>query len=155
MLGWKGVTDAAHAKGGKIFLQLMHTGRVTALANLPTGAEVLGPTAETCAGDMYADKHSMQPHSLPREMAMPDIAATAEEYAESAHLAITAGFDGVELHAANGMRDGVGVRKASQKEGANHVSRDSHGEMTIRLSKPTCFVLLAYGVTIHGGTAPF
>ena len=42
--GWKLVTDAVHAKGGKIFLQLMHTGRVTAALNLPAGAEVVGPT---------------------------------------------------------------------------------------------------------------
>jgi N-ethylmaleimide reductase len=102
MRGWKLVTDAVHAKGGKIFLQLMHTGRVTALANLPAGAEVLGPVAETCPGEMYTDAHGMQPHNLPRAMTVPDIAAAVEEYAEAARLAIKAGFDGIELHAANG-----------------------------------------------------
>jgi N-ethylmaleimide reductase len=102
MRGWKLVTDAVHAKGGKIFLQLMHTGRVTALANLPSGAEVLGPVAETCPGEMYTDAHGMQPHNLPRAMTVPDIAGAVEEYAEAARLAIKAGFDGIELHAANG-----------------------------------------------------
>ena len=50
--GWKLVTDAVHAKGGKIVLQLMHTGRVTHAANLPAGAEVVGPMPVTCPGEM-------------------------------------------------------------------------------------------------------
>jgi N-ethylmaleimide reductase len=100
--GWKGVTDAVHAKGGKIFVQLMHTGRVTNVANLPAGAEVLGPVAEACPGEMYTDAHGMQPHSVPRAMTERDIARTVDEYAQSARLALEAGFDGVELHAANG-----------------------------------------------------
>ena len=66
--GWKGVTDAVHARGGKIFLQLMHTGRVTHVANLPAGAEVVGPTADTCPGEMYTDAKGMQPFSQPRAM---------------------------------------------------------------------------------------
>ena len=48
--GWKLVTNPVHARGGKIFLQVMHTGRVTAAGNLPAGAEVVGPTAEVCPG---------------------------------------------------------------------------------------------------------
>lgn len=100
--GWKTVTDAVHAKGGKIFVQLMHTGRVAHVANLPAGAEVLGPTADACPGEMYTDAHGLQPHSPPRAMTAADIARTVDEYATSARLAIEAGFDGVELHAANG-----------------------------------------------------
>ena len=72
--GWKLVTDAVHAKGGKIFVQLMHTGRVAHVANLPAGAEVLGPTAEVCPGDMYTDSQGMQPHSAPRALTADDIA---------------------------------------------------------------------------------
>ncbi|WP_445147291.1 alkene reductase [Dyella sp. Tek66A03] len=100
--GWKAVTDAVHARGSKIFVQLMHTGRVTQLANLPAGAEVLGPMADVCPGEMYTDAHGMQPHSTPRAMTATDISHTVAEYARSAQLAIDAGFDGVELHAANG-----------------------------------------------------
>jgi N-ethylmaleimide reductase len=100
--GWKTVTDAVHANGGKIFVQLMHTGRVAHIANLPAGAEVLGSIADACPGEMYTDAHGMQPHSPPRAMAAADIARTVDEYATSAQLAIEAGFDGVELHAANG-----------------------------------------------------
>ena len=100
--GWKAVTDAVHAKGGKIFVQLMHTGRVTHVANLPAGAEVLGPVAEACPGEMYTDAKGLQPHSVPRAMTESDIAHAVGEYAQSARLALEAGFDGVELHAANG-----------------------------------------------------
>ena len=64
--GLRLVTDAVHAKGGKIVVQLMHTGRVTHVANLPSGAEVLGPTAEVCPGEMYTDSQGMQPYSTPR-----------------------------------------------------------------------------------------
>jgi N-ethylmaleimide reductase len=100
--GWKIVTDAVHAKGGKIVLQLMHTGRVTQIANLPAGAEVVGATAVTCPGEMYTDAHGMLPHTAPRAMTEADIAHAVGEYAQSARLAMQAGFDGIELHAANG-----------------------------------------------------
>jgi len=100
--GWKAVTDAVHAKGGKIFIQLMHTGRVSHVANLPVGAEVIGPMADACPGEMYTDSQGMQPHSAPRAMTATDIDHAVAEYAKSAQLAIEAGFDGVELHAANG-----------------------------------------------------
>ena len=100
--GWKAVTEAVHARGGKIFVQLMHTGRVTQVANLPAGAEVLGPMADVCPGEMFTDSRGMLPHSTPRAMTAEDIAHAVEEYAKSARLAIDAGFDGVELHAANG-----------------------------------------------------
>ncbi len=100
--GWKQVTEVVHSKGGKIVVQLMHTGRVTHVANLPAGAEVLGPSADRCPGEMFTDAHGLQPHSTPRAMTQADIAATVEEYAHSARLAVEAGFDGIELHAANG-----------------------------------------------------
>ncbi len=99
---WRASTSAVHAKGGKIFVQLMHCGRVSHIDNLTAGAEVLGPGAEICPGEMYTDQHGMQPHSAPRAMRQADIDHAVKEYAASAKLAIDAGFDGVELHAANG-----------------------------------------------------
>jgi len=102
MRGWKLVTEAVHAKGGKIVLQLMHTGRVTHVANLPAGAEVVGPSAAICPGEMYTDSQGMRPYSAPRPMNDKDIAVAITEYATSATLGIEAGFDGIELHAANG-----------------------------------------------------
>lgn len=100
--GWKLVTDAVHAKGGKIVVQLMHTGRVSHQANLPAGAEVLGPSPETCPGEMWTDTQGSQPHTQPRTMTEDDIQVVIGEYAMAARLAIEAGFDGIELHAANG-----------------------------------------------------
>lgn len=100
--GWSKVTDAVHAKGGRIVVQLMHTGRVAHQANLPAGAEVLGPSAEPCPGEMWTDVQGSQPHTAPRAMTTADIANALNEYVHSARLAIEAGFDGIELHAANG-----------------------------------------------------
>jgi len=99
---WKPVTSAVHAAGGKIFVQFMHCGRVAHVANLPAGAEVLGPGTAICPGEMFTDTLGMQPHSVPRGMSSIDIAHAVEEHAVSAKLAIDAGFDGVELHGANG-----------------------------------------------------
>ena len=100
--GWRAVTAAVHARGGKIFVQFMHTGRVSHVDNIPAGVEVLGPVAVACPGEIYTDTQGLQPHSLPRAMTAHHIADAIEEYAEAARLAIRAGFDGVELHAANG-----------------------------------------------------
>jgi N-ethylmaleimide reductase len=100
--GWRLATSAVHAAGGKIFVQLMHTGRVGHVANLPQGAEVVGPGTVVCPGEMYTDSKGMQPFSAPRAMTEADIAHAVSEYTASARLALDAGFDGVELHGANG-----------------------------------------------------
>ncbi len=100
--GWKLVTDAVHAKGGKIVVQLMHTGRVTNIKNLPVGAETIGPSVAVCPGEMFTDSDGMQPNSPPRPMNDQDIQNAIKEYATSAALAMDAGFDGIELHSANG-----------------------------------------------------
>jgi N-ethylmaleimide reductase len=100
--GWKQITDAVHAKGGKMFMQLMHCGRVAHPLNLPQGARVLGPSAVAAAGDMYTDAEGLKPNALPQAMTEADIQATISEFAQGAKNAVAAGFDGVELHGANG-----------------------------------------------------
>ncbi len=100
--GWRLVTDAVHKVGGKIFVQFMHTGRVAHQDNLPAGALVFGPSPEVCPGEMWTDNAGMQPHTAPNAMSEADIAQTVSEYANASRMAIQAGFDGVELHAANG-----------------------------------------------------
>ena len=100
--GWKLVTDAVHAKGAKIFMQFMHCGRIGHPLNLPAGARILAPSAVAAAGEMYTDAEGMKPNATPQAMTEADIKAAIEEFAQCAENAIAAGFDGVELHAANG-----------------------------------------------------
>jgi len=99
--GWRLVTEAVHRRGGRIFVQLMHTGRIGHPANLPPGAEVLGPSSIAAPGDIFTPS-GPQPQPVPREMSEADIAAAIAEFTQAAQNAIEAGFDGVELHAANG-----------------------------------------------------
>lgn len=100
--GWRATTEAAHAGGAKIFAQLMHCGRITHPLNLPPGAEALAPSAITAEGEIYTDAEGLQPHPTPRAMSGEDICTAREEFVNAARNAIGAGFDGVELHAANG-----------------------------------------------------
>lgn len=100
--GWKKITDAVHAAGSKIVVQIMHAGRVGHPANLPEGARLLAPSAVAWTGEMYVDGQGNQPIPVAQEMTPDDIEAAIQEYVHAAELAIEAGFDGVELHAANG-----------------------------------------------------
>jgi len=99
---WKKVTDAVHSNGGHIFVQLMHTGRVSHPLNLPANAKVLAPSAIGFKGETWTDQKQLQPYPVPQEMTLEDIQFTIDEYVRSSRLAVEAGFDGVELHGANG-----------------------------------------------------
>lgn len=100
--GWKPITESIHQAGGAVFVQLMHTGRVGHAANLPEGGRILAPSAVAAPGTMWTDSSGMQAHPVPDAMTEADIAHAIAEYAQSAKLAVEAGFDGVELHGANG-----------------------------------------------------
>lgn len=99
---WAKVTEAVHARGAKFFMQLMHTGRIGHSLNLPAGAKVLGPSAVAASGQMFTDAEGLQSHPVPAEMTQADIDSTIAEYAKAAKNAVAAGFDGIELHGANG-----------------------------------------------------
>ena len=100
--GWKPITDGVHVKGAKMFMQLMHCGRIAHPLNLPPGARVLAPSAVAAAGEMDTDAEGLKPHPVPQAMTEADIRAAVAEYAQAAKNAIAAGFDGIELHSANG-----------------------------------------------------
>jgi N-ethylmaleimide reductase len=100
--GWRLVSDAVHAAGGRIFVQIMHTGRVSHAHNLPSGARVLAPSALAAPGQMHTDAAGMQPHPVPDAMTETEIAAAIAEFTHASRSAIAAGLDGVELHGANG-----------------------------------------------------
>jgi N-ethylmaleimide reductase len=100
--GWRKVTDAVHQAGGRLFVQLMHTGRVSHPLNMPAGSRILAPSPIPLSGKIWTDAQGEQPYATPQEMTETDIRETIAEYVRSAELAIEAGFDGVELHGANG-----------------------------------------------------
>jgi len=100
--GWKKVTTAVHRGGGKIVVQLMHTGRISHILNMPEGAEILAPSAVKASGQMWTDAAAMQDFPVPKAMTTEDLTSTKAEFVSAAKNAIEAGFDGVELHSANG-----------------------------------------------------
>lgn len=103
MHAWKHVTDSVHHAGSRIFAQLMHCGRVAHPDNMPNGLEILAPSPVALTdGTMWTDQNGMQEYPVPEEMTDHDIQCTIEEYVHSADLAMQAGFDGVEIHGANG-----------------------------------------------------
>jgi N-ethylmaleimide reductase len=100
--GWKLVTAAVHQGGAKIFSQLLHTGRIGHVANLPKGARLVGVSAIPAAGQMFTDTLNMQDYSIPDALTTKHVQKVITSYVEAARNAITAGFDGIELHGANG-----------------------------------------------------
>jgi len=100
--GWKPITDGVHAKGAKMFIQFMHCGRIAHALNLPAGARILAPSAVAAAGEMYTDAEGLKPHPVPLAMTEADIKTAIEEFTQAAKNAMAAGFDGIELHGANG-----------------------------------------------------
>jgi N-ethylmaleimide reductase len=100
--GWKLSTQAVHKHGSRIFVQLMHCGRVGHPLNLPEGARLMAPSAISAPGTMWTDSQGPQEFPAPREMTETDIKIAIGEYAHACKLAVEAGFDGVELHGANG-----------------------------------------------------
>ena len=99
---WRPVAAAIHAQGGHAFVQLMHTGRASHQDNLPAGAKVVAPSAIALADPIHVDATGPVPPTPPVALTDAEVLATIEEYAQAAANAVEAGFDGVELHGANG-----------------------------------------------------
>lgn len=110
--GWKKVTRAVHAKGGKIFAQLWHVGRVSHTSLQKNGESPVAPSAIQAKGvkvflakngtEASSGEGEMIQHSMPRALTVPEIQQIIEDFAQAARNAMAAGFDGVELHGANG-----------------------------------------------------
>ncbi len=112
---WKLVTDAVHAKGGKIFIQLMHVGRIAHSANRNIAEAPIAPSAIQAHGMMWTDSEGMQANALPRALELEEIPAVIAEFGKATARALRAGFDGVELHAASGY-----LPNQFMSPGANH-----------------------------------
>jgi N-ethylmaleimide reductase len=102
ILGWKKTTTAVHNSGGKIIIQLMHSGRISHKLNMAEGTQIIAPSAIKPAGQMWTDAKEMQDYPTPKAMTAEDIVLTQAEYVTAAKNAVAAHFDGVELHSANG-----------------------------------------------------
>lgn len=98
---WQEVTEAVHARGGRIFMQLMHCGRISHPSLLPAGTQPVAPSAIKPAGQAWTGA-GMEEFVTPRALDLTEIAGIVEDYRQATRRALAAGFDGVELHAASG-----------------------------------------------------
>ncbi|MGE4356470.1 alkene reductase [Halothiobacillus sp.] len=114
--GWKKVTSAVHAAGGKMVLQLWHVGRVSHSSFQPGGVLPVAPSAIAIPGEVRNAQFEKVPYETPRALDIAELPGIVATYAQAAKNAIEAGFDGVEIHAANGylldqfLRDGSNHR---------------------------------------------
>ena len=112
--GWKKTTDAVHAKGGRIFMQIWHAGRA-AHPDINSGTRTVSSSAIAIEGDIHTPTGKV-PHAVPHALTLEEIPAIVAAFAQAAKNAIAAGFDGVEVHGANGylidqfLRDGANKR---------------------------------------------
>nr|WP_316043286.1 alkene reductase [Actinomadura sp. CNU-125] len=100
--GWRAVTGAVHAAGGRIFAQLWHVGRMTHPVTLPDGATPVAPSAVRIGSAPIFTRDGLVPHVVPRPLTTAEAETTIADFANEARAAIRAGFDGVEVHGANG-----------------------------------------------------
>lgn len=118
--GWRKVTDGVHAKGGKIFVQLWHVGRISHVDLQPNGAAPVAPSAIRAETKVFVN-NGFADTSEPRALEIDEIPAIIEDFRQAAANAIKAGFDGVEVHGANGY-----LLEQFLKDGANQRT-DSYG----------------------------
>ncbi|CAN7410890.1 alkene reductase [Pseudomonas sp. GL-B-26] len=113
--GWKEVTDAVHAEGGRIFLQLWHVGRLSHPLVQIDSERPVAPSAIKADGEIYTPE-GLKPYELPRALDLDEIPGVIADFRQGAENAKRAGFDGVEIHGANGylidqfLRDGTNTR---------------------------------------------
>lgn len=119
--GWRKVTDAVHAKGGKIFVQLWHVGRMSHTAYQPDGQAPVAPSAIAPKAKTFVAGQGMVDCSVPRALETAEIAGVVQDFRTAARNAIDAGFDGVEIHGAHGY-----LIDAFLRDGSNHRT-DAYG----------------------------
>lgn len=99
---WKNITTAVDAHGGRMFMQLMHVGRIGHPLNRYTDQPLVAPSAVQAAGQIWTDPAGLQDFTVPHELSTAEISTIIEEYAKATRNALQAGFRGVELHSASG-----------------------------------------------------
>lgn len=118
--GWKKITDAVHAQGGLVFIQLWHVGRISHPSLLPDNALPVAPSAIRPEGDAVTYE-GMQPFVKPRALETNEIPQLISDYVQAAKNALAAGFDGIEIHSANGY-----LLDEFLRDGSNH-RQDAYG----------------------------
>ena len=135
--GWKQVTDAVHEAGGHIYLQLWHCGRVSH-PDFHGGEPAVAPSSIRPAGDAFTFE-GLKPFETPREISLSEIADVIEDYRKGAANSIAAGFDGVEIHGANGylldqfLRDG-----SNQRNDAYGGSLENRARLILEVTEAVC-----------------
>jgi len=119
--GWQKVTDAVHQRGGRIFLQMWHTGRMSHTAFQPGEQAPVAPSAIAAKAQTYLPGKGFVPTSTPRALEISEIAGIVNDFRTAARHAISAGFDGIEVHGAHGY-----LLDAFLRDGANHRT-DAYG----------------------------
>ena len=146
--GWRKVTDAVHAAGGRIFVQLMHAGRVSHSSLLPDHALPVAPSAIPVSGQIHTFGGKV-PFETPRPLETEEIPGVVEEYRRAAELSITAGFDGVELHAATGyLPNQFQVTGSNRRTDAYGGSLEGRTRFTLEVIEALCSVRGAHRVGI-------
>lgn len=149
LAGWKRVTDAVHAAGGKIVVQMWHVGRVSHTSLQPGGGAPVAPSAITAKTKTYVinpdGSGAFVPTSAPRALDIDELPAIIEDYRRAARAAIDAGFDGVEVHAANGYLIDQFLRS-----GSNHRT-DAYGGSIENRARLLVEVMAAVSAEIGAG----
>jgi N-ethylmaleimide reductase len=99
---WKSITGKVHKDGSKIFAQLMHTGRIGHIDNLPAGINLVGASGIKATGQVFTDTKGLQDYSTPVYLSKEGIKKVINGFVSASKNAMAAGFDGVEIHGANG-----------------------------------------------------
>lgn len=134
--GWRRVTDAVHAKGGLIFLQLWHVGRISHSSHQPNGERPIGPSAIAASGNAFTASFDRVPFETPRALQTEEIPAIIESYAQAARNALAAGFDGVEIHGANGyLLEQFLQSKTNQREDAYGGSIENRCRLVVEVAE--------------------
>lgn len=145
---WRAVTDAVHAEGGSIVLQIMHTGRIASRSNKAAGTEIVAPSAIRAAGQIFTEA-GMADFDEPRALATDEIAGVIAEFALAASNARAAGFDGVELHCTSGY-----LPAQFLSSGSNHRT-DNYGGSAANRARFTIEALDAMAAAIGAGRVGF
>ncbi len=136
---WKLSTEAVHQNGGSIFLQIMHTGRIAHVDNLPDGGQVVGASAIAQPGVVKTYSGERKAHPVPHAMNAEQVQACIDEYVKAAELSVQAGFDGVEIHCAHGYLPNQFINEtANQREDNYGGSIENRCRFVLEIAERMC-----------------